>query len=166
MTGKLLDKSMSIKCISISLGLVQLYSIPIPVYGPHHYTTFEKKINVEANEQSGSGANDDQTETEVKSDPDVSEKDSVLDKLNEKKKVKLDSSIYSSFLHPNQIETSSISIGGLKRKLSKAEPSKAEPSKAEPSKIENDTGSGRLLQQTEMNKKRKISEPKHKFHLI
>ena len=57
---------------------MQLYSIPIPVYGPHHYTTFEKKIDVELNEQSGSGANNEKTETEVKSDTQPLEKDSVL----------------------------------------------------------------------------------------
>ena len=134
----------------ISLGLVQLYSIPIPVYGPHHYTTFEKKLNVETNEQSGSGPSDNQTETELKSEaepPKVS--DSVLDKLNEKKKLKLDSSIYSSFLHPNQIETSSISIGA----------------KRKPSKTASGSGFEEVIREDEM-KKRKTSEPKHKFHLI
>ena len=129
---------------------MQLYSIPIPVYGPHHYTTFEKKIDAELNEQSGSGANNEKTETEVKSDTQPLEKDSVLDKLNERKKAKLDHSIYSSFLHPNEIETSSISIG-VKRKQS--------------AKTETGSGSNDLVQEND-NKKRKISEPKHKFHLI
>ena len=132
----------------LSLGLVQLYSIPIPVYGPHHYTTFEKKIDIESNEQSGSGASDEQ---EQKSEVQPAEKDSILDKLNEKKKGKLDSTIYSSFLHPNQIQTSSVSIG-VKRKLA--------------SKTESGSGLTKPIDQDEINKKRKISEPKHKFHLI
>ena len=132
----------------LSLGLVQLYSIPIPVYGPNHYTTFEKKIDIESNEQSGSGASDEQ---EQKSEVQPAEKDSILDKLNEKKKGKLDSTIYSSFLHPNQIQTSSVSIG-VKRKLA--------------SKTESGSGLTKPIDQDEINKKRKISKPKHKFHLI
>ena len=132
----------------ISLGLVQLYSIPIPVYGPNHYTTFEKKIDIELNEQSGSGAND---EAEPKSQVESGDKDPVLDKLNEKKKGKLDHSIYSSFLHPNQIETASVSIG-VKRKI--------------PAKTENGPPITKPPDNEELNKKRKISEPKHKFHLI
>ena len=130
---------------------MQLYSIPIPVYGPHHYTTFEKKIDVEVSEQSGSGAtNNEQTEAELKSETQPLEKDSVLDKLNGTKKAKLDNSIYSSFLHPNKIETSSISIG-VKRKISP--------------KTETGSGSSEVLQEND-NKKRKLTEPKHKFHLI
>ena len=130
---------------------MQLYSIPIPVYGPHHYTTFEKKIDVEVSEQSGSGAtNNEQTEAELKSETQPLEKDSVLDKLNGTKKAKLDNSIYSSFLHPNKIETSSISIG-VKRKISP--------------KTETGSGSSEALQEND-NKKRKLTEPKHKFHLI
>ena len=130
---------------------MQLYSIPIPVYGPHHYTTFEKKIDVDLSEQSGSGAtNNEQTEAELKSETQPLEKDSVLDKLNGTKKAKLDNSIYSSFLHPNKIETSSISIG-VKRKISP--------------KTETGSGSSEAQQEND-NKKRKLTEPKHKFHLI
>ena len=132
----------------ISLGLVQLYSIPIPVYGPNHYTTFEKKIDVEQNEQTGSGASD---EAELKSQGQPEEKDSILDKLNERKKAKLDTSIYSSFLNPNQIETASVSIG-VKRKIA--------------TKTESGSGLTQSPENDELNKKRKISEPKHKFHLI
>ena len=127
---------------------MQLYSIPIPVYGPNHYTTFEKKIDIDSNEQSGSGASDEQ---EQKCEVQPAEKDSILDKLNEKKKGKLDSTIYSSFLHPNQIQTSSVSIG-VKRTLA--------------TKTESGSGLTQSQENDELNKKRKISQPKHKFHLI
>ena len=106
---------------------------------------------MEVSEQSGSGAtNNEQTEAELKSETQPLEKDSVLDKLNGTKKAKLDNSIYSSFLHPNKIETSSISIG-VKRKIS--------------TKTETGSGSSEALQEND-NKKRKLTEPKHKFHLI
>ena len=110
--------------------------------------TLEKKIDVEQNEQTGSGARD---EAEQKSQGQPEEKDSILDKLNERKKAKLDTSIYSSFLNPNQIETSAVSIG-VKRKIA--------------TKTESGSGLTQSQENDELNKKRKISQPKHKFHLI
>ena len=122
--------------------------MPVPIYGQKSYTSIEKKINIGENVetvQTGAGEKDSSTNSEseeiqlgntVTTDP-------VLDKLNGHKKEKLDSQIYSSFLHPSSIQTASIAIG-KKRKI----PTKNEPQLSEP-----------IL-------KKKIVEQKHKFHLI
>ena len=139
-----------------SLGLTHLYAIPVPMYGPKPYTAIEKKINIDQEDvqlvQKGAGETD-STKTSPEETLQASSKvadsaksDPVLDKLNGQKKAKLESKIYSSFLHPSSIQTASISLG-QKRKTSA-------------------TSANNELQSTEPIIKKKVVEQKHKFHLI
>ena len=129
---------------------MQLYTLSEPIYGPESYTTVGKKIDVPVQDvhepekvQEGSGLDESET-TETSSIPEKIKDNDVLNELNEKSKGKLDSKIYQSFLHPNQIKTGSISLGvGVKRKT---EDSKTNETKKKAS--DNN------------------STVKHKFHLI
>ena len=139
-----------------SLGLTHLYAIPVPMYGPKPYTAIEKKINIDQEDvqlvQKGAGETDstkaspEETLQASSKVPDSAKSDPVLDKLNGQKKAKLESKIYSSFLHPSSIQTASISLG-QKRKTSA-------------------TSANNELQSTEPIIKKKVVEQKHKFHLI
>ena len=150
----LLNAKCKMHSVATSLGLVHLYSIPVPVYGPKPYTAIEKKINIDQEDlvQKGAGETD-STKTSPEETLQASSKvadsaksDPVLDKLNGQKKAKLESKIYSSFLHPSSIQTASISLG-QKRKTSA-------------------TSANNELQSTEPIIKKKVVEQKHKFHLI
>ena len=134
-----------------SLGLTHLYAIPVPMYGPKPYTAIEKKINIDQEDlvQKGAGETD-STKTSPEETLQASSKvadsaksDPVLDKLNGQKKAKLESKIYSSFLHPSSIQTASISIGEKRKNSTKNE-----------------------LQLSEPLPKKKAFEQKHKFNLI
>ena len=139
-----------------SQGLTHLYAIPVPMYGPKPYTAIEKKINIDQEDvqlvQKGAGETDstkaspEETLQASSKVPDSAKSDPVLDKLNGQKKAKLESKIYSSFLHPSSIQTASISLG-QKRKTSA-------------------TSANNELQSTEPIIKKKVVEQKHKFHLI
>ena len=139
-----------------SLGLTHLYAIPVPMYGPKPYTAIEKKIDIDQKDvqtveivQTGSGEQDvtkTSSEEKLKASSESAElpkSDPVLDRLNGRKKEKLDSKIYSSFLNPSSIQTASIAIGKKRKITTKNEPQQSEP----------------IL-------KKKIVEQKHKFHLI
>ena len=132
------------------LGLVHLYSLPVRVYGEKPYTTIEKKIDIDENVQTvqtGTGEVDSSSKTDSEEKSKVSNKlgdavsDPVLDKLNGRKKEKLDGQIYSSFLHPSSIQTASVAIGQKRKAITKNEPS-------------------------EPIAKKKPVDQKHKFHLI
>lgn len=152
----LLNAKCKMHSVATSLGLVHLYSIPIPVYGPKPYTAIEKKIDIDQKDvqtveivQTGSGEQDvtkTSSEEKLKASSESAESpksDPVLDRLNGRKKEKLDSKIYSSFLNPSSIQTASISIGEKRKNSTKNE-----------------------LQLSEPLPKKKAFEQKHKFNLI
>ena len=150
---------------------MQLYTLTTPVYGPENYTTLAKSLSVSnskvdnvltgaGNQESDNArlepvTKDLATADMITDESSKNDNSEVLNELNKKNKDKLNSSIYSSFLHPNAIKTGSISLGGgMKRKF---------PSKSSEMKNTVQETNSKLEAHQKGTESKKI---KHKFLLI